>query len=81
MMTEDFTKLSFGSLVSRSRTVIRCPLCRRHGVLESSEDGARRCIHVELSTNAGAVFEVPDRCELAGPRSAIPQGATFGRRV
>lgn len=81
MMTQDFTKLPFGSLVSESRTVIRCPQCRRHGVLESRKDGARRCIHVEVSTNAGTVFEVPDRCELAGPRSVVSEDASLGRRL
>jgi len=70
MMTEDFTKLPVGSLVSMSRTVIRCPQCRRHGVLESFRDGARRCVHVEVSTLAGTVAEPTDRCDLAGPRSA-----------
>jgi len=70
MMTEDFTKLPVGSLVSMSRTVIRCPQCRRHGVLESFRDGARRCVHVEVSTLAGTMAEATDRCDLAGPRSA-----------
>ncbi|HWZ86000.1 MAG TPA: hypothetical protein VN032_07365 [Thermoanaerobaculia bacterium] len=76
MMTEDFTKLPFGSLVSRSRSIIRCPNCRRHGVLESLPDGTRGCIHVEVSTihTAGTVVQSADRCELAGPRSVLPAG-------
>jgi hypothetical protein len=68
MMTEDFTQLEVGSLVSMSRTVIRCPRCRRQGVLESRADGARRCVHVEVSSMAGTVAEATDRCDLAGPR-------------
>jgi hypothetical protein len=71
MMTEDFTKLPVGSLVSQSRTVIRCPQCHRHGVLETFNDGARRCIHVEVSALAAMVAEVTDRCELAGPRWTV----------
>lgn len=78
-MTQDFTKLSVGSLVSMSRTVIRCPQCRRHGVLESRDDGTRRCIHVEIATNGGAVFDIPDRCELAGPRAGAAARAILGR--
>jgi hypothetical protein len=35
MNTQDFTRLPLGTLVSFSRTIIRCPRCRRHGVLES----------------------------------------------
>jgi hypothetical protein len=79
MMTADFTKLPVGSLVSQSRTVIRCPQCHRHGVLESFNDGARNCVHVEVSTLAGTVAEVTDRCELAGPRSTIPARVLLGR--
>ena len=67
MMTEDFTLLPVGSLVSLSRTVIRCPMCRRSGVLESRNDGSRRCVHVEVSSLAGLVAEAADRCDLAGP--------------
>jgi hypothetical protein len=72
MMTEDFTGLPLGSFASRSRIIIRCPRCRRHGVLESSSDGARRCVHVEVSSLGGTVAEVTDRCEVAGPRFPIP---------
>jgi hypothetical protein len=76
MATEDFTKLPFGFLVSRSRSIIRCPRCRRHGVLESLPDGVRRCIHAEASTirPTGTVVQTTDRCELAGPRSVLPEG-------
>jgi hypothetical protein len=71
MMSEDFTKFPVGSLVSLSRTVIRCPRCRRPGVLESHADGERVCIHVEVSSLAGTVAEATDRCELAGPRTIL----------
>jgi hypothetical protein len=75
-MTEDFTKLLFGTLASDSRTIIRCPRCGRPGVLESHADGARRCIHVEVSTidEEGTVVQPTDLCELAGPRSVLPSG-------
>jgi hypothetical protein len=75
-LTEDFTRLLVGSLVSRSRSVIRCPRCRRNGVLESHADGVRRCVHVEVSTihPEGTVVQAADRCELAGPRSVLPAG-------
>ncbi len=39
MMTEDFTKLAVGSLVSGSRTIVRCPLCGRFGALDLRDDG------------------------------------------
>jgi hypothetical protein len=74
METQDFTRLPLGSLVASSRTVIRCPQCRRHGVLESSRDGSRRCIHVETVILPGMVPQPTDRCEFAGPRSVLPQG-------
>ncbi|MEP6992937.1 MAG: hypothetical protein ABI968_00350 [Acidobacteriota bacterium] len=74
MRTEDFTRVPLGSLVSLARTVIRCPLCRRHGVLESDRDGARRCVHVEISTLSGTAAEATDRCELARPRAVLPAG-------
>jgi hypothetical protein len=80
-MTEDFTKFPVGSLVSLSRTVIRCPQCRRHGVLESLSDGVRRCVHVEISTLAGWVAEATDRCDLAGPRSVLPEGMRMRPRA
>ena len=76
MATEDFTKLPIGFLVSRSRSIIRCPRCHQHGVLESLPDGVRRCIHAETSTirPAGTVVQATDRCELAGPRSVLLAG-------
>ena len=79
MMTEDFTRQPLGSIASRSRIIIRCPRCRRPGVLESFSDGARRCVHVEVSSLGGAVAEETDRCELAGPRFPIPAETLFGR--
>jgi len=74
MMIEDFTRLPVGSLVSMARTVIRCPLCRRPGVLESFNDGARNCIHAEISTLTSSVAEATERCQLAGPRNFLPAG-------
>jgi hypothetical protein len=69
-MTDDFTDLQVGSLVSFSRPVVRCPRCRRHGALERRQDGVRRCIHVETSTfhADGVLVEPKDVCDLAGPR-------------
>src|SRR5215472_17312736 len=46
MMTEDFTKLPIGVLVSDSRTIVRCSVCRRRGALDVK---LRRCVHVEGS--------------------------------
>jgi hypothetical protein len=82
MMTEDFTRLPFGFLVSGSRTIIRCPSCWRHGVLESRTDGARRCVHVETSTidDARTVVRATDLCELAAPRSVLPPGMQLTSR-
>ena len=71
METQDFTRLPLGSLVASARTVIRCPKCRRHGVLESGRDGSRRCIHAETVILRGMVPQPTDRCEFAGPRSAF----------
>jgi hypothetical protein len=68
MMTEDFTKLTLGSLVSMSRTIIQCPLCGRLGALEVRDGGERRCVHVEDSVihTDGLLVEPRDYCELAG---------------
>ncbi len=68
MMTEDFTKLPVGSLVSMSRAIVHCPLCGRSGALERRRNGARRCVHVEASIihTDGMVVEPRDSCELAG---------------
>jgi hypothetical protein len=71
METLDFTRLPLGALVSSSRTVIRCPQCRRHGVLESYRDGTRVCVHAETKTLPGMVSLPTDRCEFAGPRAAL----------
>ncbi len=76
MMTEDFSQLPVGSIVLMSRTIICCPRCRRHGVLESGRDGSRRCIHAEASVLAGTVAEVIDHCDLAAPRAVFPAGMT-----
>lgn len=67
-MTEDFTKLPVGSLVSMSRAIILCPLCGRCGALELRSNGSRRCVHVEASVihTDGMVVEPKDSCELAG---------------
>lgn len=76
MKTQDFTRLPLGSLVASARTVIRCPKCRRHGVLESGRDGSRRCIHAETVILRGMVPQPTDRCEFAGPRSVLSRGTT-----
>jgi hypothetical protein len=70
-MTEDFTKLLPGTLVSVSRVVVRCTLCGRFGALEIRGDGSRRCIHVESSVihTDGMVVEARDSCELTGASS------------
>lgn len=67
MMTEDFTKLPIGSLVSGLRPIIRCPACLRRGALERLDSGARRCVHVEASMihSDGMLVEPRDHCELA----------------
>jgi len=74
-MTEDFTSLQVGALVSMARPVIHCPTCRRPGALERSSDGARRCVHIEGSVlhPDGMVVEPLDHCEFAGPRAATAQ--------
>lgn len=77
MMTEDFTQLPVGSIVSMSRTIIRCPRCRRHEVLESGRDGSRRCIHAEASVLTGTVAEVIDHCDLAAPWPMFPAGMAW----
>ncbi|HEY1251670.1 MAG TPA: hypothetical protein VGH97_10810 [Thermoanaerobaculia bacterium] len=74
METQDFTRMPLGALVATSRTVIRCPQCRRHGVLESYRDGSRICVHAESVTLPGMVPFPTDRCEFAGPRSVLPKG-------
>ena len=69
-MTEDFTNLPLGSLVSSQRPVIRCPSCQRHGALERGDDGMRRCVHVEVSSFAANRLQTSqtDVCQIAGPR-------------
>jgi hypothetical protein len=61
MMTEDFTKLPVGVLVSDSRTIVRCSVCRRRGALDVK---LRRCVHVEGSEigSDGLVIEPIDSC-------------------
>ena len=65
MMTEDFTKVAVGSLVSDSRTIVHCPLCGRAGALESRLDGSRRCVHIEASMidRDGLWVDPRDVCE------------------
>lgn len=70
METLDFTRMPLGALVTASRTVIRCPQCRRHGVLESYRDGTRVCVHAETTALPGMVPLPTDRCQFAGPRNA-----------
>ena len=74
MMTEDFTKLGVGSLVSGDRTIIRCPLCGRFGALDLKDDGLRRCVHVEASMigKDGLWVDPRDLCEW--PHSARRPG-------
>ena len=61
MMTEDFTKLPVGVLVSDSRTIVRCSVCRRRGALDVK---LRRCVHIEGSAigSDGLVIEPLDSC-------------------
>jgi hypothetical protein len=68
MMTEDFTKLPIGVLVSDSRTIVRCTVCRRRGALDAK---LRRCVHVEGSEigSDGLVIEPIDSC---APVWAVP---------
>jgi hypothetical protein len=75
-MTEDFTKLSPGTLVSVSRVIVRCTLCGRCGALEVRSDGSRRCVHVESSVihTDGMIVEPRDSCELTGA-SSTSQGS------
>ena len=69
-MTEDFTDLPLGSLVSAERPVIRCPRCQRPGALERGGNGMRRCVHVEVSSFAANRLQTAhtDVCQIAGPR-------------
>ena len=71
METLDFTRMPLGALVTSARTVIRCPQCRRHGVLESYRDGTRVCVHAEATVLPGMVPLPTDRCQFAGPRSML----------
>ena len=61
MMTEDFTKLPLGSVVSEARTIVRCSVCRRRGALDVR---LRRCVHVEGSVidSDGLLVEPIDSC-------------------
>ena len=61
MMTEDFTKLPLGCVVSESRTIVRCSVCRRRGALDVR---LRRCVHVEGSVidSDGFAVEPIDSC-------------------
>jgi hypothetical protein len=61
MMTEDFTKLPIGVLVSDARTIVRCSVCRRRGALDRKRS---RCVHVEGSEigSDGLVVEPIDSC-------------------
>ena len=64
-MTEDFTKVALGSLVSGSRAIVRCPRCERSGALEICGQMTRRCVHVEDSTISrdGIQVDARDLCE------------------
>lgn len=75
MDVQDFTRLPLGSLVASTQTVIRCPWCGRHGVLESHRDGTRVCVHAQTVVLPGMVPKPTDRCVFAGPR------AVFGPEV
>ena len=72
MMTEDFTKLPVGSVVSQSRTIVRCSVCQRRGALDAR---LRRCVHVEGSEISadGMVVEPIDSCApvMLGERGAF----------
>jgi hypothetical protein len=76
MMTEDFTKLPIGSLVSMSRTIVLCPVCGRFGALEARGDGSRRYVHVEDSVihTDGLLVEPRDSCESLGGSFAEAAG-------
>lgn len=78
MMTEDFTKVPLGSLVSDARTIVRCPLCDRAGALEIRADAVRRYIHVEASMIGadGLWVDARDLCEWRDtPEGPAIQGA------
>ncbi len=74
MMTEDFTKLPVGSLVSCARPIVLCPLCGRCGALEIQEAGPRRCVHVEASVIDwdGLRVDARDLCEWVGADRGVP---------
>ena len=74
MMTEDFTKLPVGAVVSDSRTIVRCSVCRRRGALDMK---LRRCVHVEGSAigSDGLIIEPIDCC---APAWALRVPATAG---
>ena len=66
MMTEDFTKLPIGSVVSQSRTIVRCSVCKRRGALDAR---LRRCVHLEGSeiSSDGMIVEPIDSCSPVIP--------------
>jgi hypothetical protein len=70
MMTEDFTKLPLGSVVSESRTIVRCSVCRRRGALDVR---LKRCVHVEGSSidSDGLFVEPIDSCAPVFFRASV----------
>ena len=72
MMIEDFTRLPLGSVVSESRTIVLCTVCRRRGALDVR---LRRCVHVEGSTidTQGLVIEPIDSCAPVYYAAAAPR--------
>ncbi|HTY41270.1 MAG TPA: hypothetical protein VMH79_05295 [Thermoanaerobaculia bacterium] len=77
MLTEDFTKLPLGAMVSQARPIVRCPICRRRGALDIRQ---RRCVHVEGSEieSAGMLVEPIDSCAVV---SASASEAALGRSI
>jgi hypothetical protein len=71
MMTEDFTKLPVGTVVSHSRTIVRCSVCRRRGALDVK---LRRCVHVEGSAigSDGLIIEPVDSCAPVWAAHVLP---------
>ena len=69
MLTEDFTKLPLGAMVSQARTIVRCPICLRRGALDIRQ---RRCVHVEGSEieAEGMLVEPIDSCAPVVSHSA-----------
>ena len=64
-MTEDFTRLSEGSM-ALDGAVGRCGRCGRNGVVQQAPGAPASCVHVAESTLLcdGMLVEPTDCCEL-----------------